>query len=63
MAGKIVPALGVVVLDLNAMRTTGTIFGYEGNNFRETVNFRIGAKARLENITAPQDARRKALHL
>ncbi len=40
---KIVPTLGVVVLDLNAMRTTGKIFGHEGNNFRKTVNFRIGA--------------------
>ena len=60
---KIVPTLGVVVLDLNAMRTTGKIFGYEGNNFRKTVHFRIGARARLENITQPQDGRRKALHL
>ncbi len=60
---KIVPTLGIVVLDLNAMRTTGKIFGYEGNNFRKVVNFRIGARARLENITPPQDRRRKALHL
>ncbi len=60
---KIVPTLGVVVLDLNAMRTTGKIFGYEGNDFRKVVNFRIGARARLKNITPAQDGRRKALHL
>ncbi len=59
---KIVPTLGVVVLDLNAMRTTGKIFGYEGNDFRKVVNFRIGARARLKNITPAQDGRRKALH-
>lgn len=59
---KIVPTLGVVVLDLNAMRTTGKIFGYEGNDFRKVANFKIGARARIENITPPQDARRKAQH-
>ena len=58
---KIVPTLGVVVVDLNAMRTTGKIFGYEGNDFRKVSNFRIGARARLQNITPPQDGRRKAL--
>ena len=54
---KIVPTLGVVVLDLNAMRTTGKIFGYEGNDFRKVVNFRIGARARLQNITPPRSQR------
>jgi hypothetical protein len=60
---KIVPTLGVVVLDLNAMRTTGKIFGYESNDFRKVVNFRIGARARLRSITPAQDGRRKVLHL
>ena len=59
---KIVPTLGVVVVDLNAMRTTGKIFGYDGNDFRKTVNFRIGARARLQNITPSQEGRRKAPH-
>ena len=60
---KIVPTLGIVVVDLNAMRTTGKIFGYEGNNFRKASNFRIGARARLRTITPPQEARRETLHL
>ena len=47
---KIIPTLGVVVLDLNAMRTTGKILGYQGNDFRKVVNFRVGARARLRNM-------------
>jgi len=47
---KIIPTLGVVVLDLNAMRTTGKILGYQGNDFSKVVNFRVGARARLRNM-------------
>lgn len=60
---KIVPTLGVVVLNLHAMRTTGKIFGYEGNDFKKVANFRIGAHARLLNFTPPQDGRLPRPHL
>ena len=58
---KIVPTLGVVVVDLEAMRTSGKILGYEGNDFGKVVNFRVGARARLQNITVHRKARRGAL--
>jgi hypothetical protein len=49
---KIVPTLGVVVLSLDAMKTTGKLFGYEGNDFGRVTNFPIGAKARILNVTS-----------
>ena len=48
---KIVPTLGVVVVDFDAMRTAGKIFGYEGGDFSKIVNFRVGAHARVLNVT------------
>ncbi len=51
---KIIPTLGLVLIDLRAMRTAGKIFGYQGSE-REgdlrPVNFAVGAKARLLNVT------------
>lgn len=44
---KIVPTLGVVVVDLAAMKTTGKIFGYESNDFGKLRNFTVGARARV----------------
>ena len=49
---KIVPTLGVVVLSLDAMKTTGKLFGYEGDDFARVTNFPIGAKARILNVTS-----------
>ena len=48
---KIVPTLGVVVVDFAAMRTAGKIFGYQGSEFAHTANFVVGARARLVNVT------------
>jgi MoaF C-terminal domain/MoaF N-terminal domain len=48
---KIVPTLGVVLLDLKAMRTVGKIFGYQGAGFDQVANFVVGARARLVNVT------------
>jgi hypothetical protein len=48
---KIVPTLGVVVVDLDAMRTVGKIFGYQGGEFGRTANFMVGAHARVLNVT------------
>ncbi|MBN1460632.1 MAG: MoaF N-terminal domain-containing protein [Armatimonadetes bacterium] len=44
---KIVPTVGVVVVDLRAMQTVGKIFGYEGGDFAKVSNFRVGARVRL----------------
>ena len=48
---KIVPTLGVVMVDLNAMRTTGKLFGFEGDDFSRLTNVPIGAYAILLNVT------------
>ena len=48
---KIVPTLGVVVVDFDAMRTTGKICGYQGSGFGELADFPVGAHARLLNVT------------
>lgn len=47
---KIIPTLGLVVVDLKALRTTGKIFGYHGNDFGRLVNFPVGAKARIISV-------------
>jgi len=44
---KIVPTLGVVMVDLRAMKTTGKIMGYDGNDFDKVRNFGVGAHARV----------------
>ena len=43
---KIVPTLGIVVVDLEQLRTTGKIFGYQGEHFHALSNFPVGAIAR-----------------
>jgi len=48
---KIIPTLGVVAVDFDAMRSNGKIFGYQGNDFQRLSNFRVGAAAWLLNIT------------
>jgi hypothetical protein len=48
---KIVPTLGVVMVDLNAMKTTGKLFGFEGDDFSRLTNVPIGAHAILLNVT------------
>lgn len=42
---KIVPTLGAVVVDFAAMRTTGKIFGYKGDDPGALSNFPVGAWA------------------
>ena len=48
---KIVPTLGVILIDLNRMKTDGKILGYHGNNFDTLSNFPVGALAEVLNIT------------
>jgi hypothetical protein len=48
---KIVPTLGVVVVDFAEMRTAGKIVGYRGDGNTGLANFAVGAHARLLNTT------------
>ncbi len=52
---KIVPTLGVVMIDLKKFKTTGKIFGYTGNDFQALTNFSVGAFATIIN-TVPTEA-------
>lgn len=47
---KIVPTLGIVLLDFDALKTTGKIVGYENNDFGKLRNFTVGARARLLSV-------------
>jgi len=44
---KIVPTLGVVIVDLHQCKTTGKIFGYRDFEGQAVSNFPIGARARV----------------
>lgn len=48
---KIVPTLGVVMIDLERMKTDGKIFGYHGSRFDAQSNFPVGALAQVLNVT------------
>ncbi len=48
---KIVPTLGIVMIDLERMKTDGKIFGYQGSNFGALSNFPVGALAQILNVT------------
>jgi len=47
---KIIPTLGIVLVDLAGLRTTGKIFGYQGNDFGKLSNFTVGARARVISV-------------
>jgi len=49
---KIVPTLGLVLIDLAAGKTDGKIFGYQSAVFGHTANFPVGALAQVLNRTA-----------
>lgn len=48
---KTIPTLGVIMIDLQRMKTTGKIFGYEGDDFTAVRNFPVGAHCRILNTT------------
>lgn len=48
---KVVPTLGVVLIDLAQRKTDGKIFGYHGRDFGRLSNFPIGAHAQVLNET------------
>lgn len=48
---KIVPTLGVVLIDLKKLKTDGKIFGYDGFDTAHAANFPVGAVATILNRT------------
>jgi len=48
---RVVPTLGVVVVDWREMRSTGKLFGYESDDFGDLSNTHIASKATLLNVT------------
>lgn len=48
---KVVPTLGVVLIDFAQRKTDGKIFGYQGSDFGTLSNFQIGAYAQVLNET------------
>ncbi|MDN7672034.1 molybdenum cofactor biosynthesis F family protein [Burkholderia oklahomensis] len=54
---KIVPTLGVVLIDLDQWRTDGKIFGYREGDFGALSNFPVGAHAQVLNETVHPLAR------
>ncbi|APY97135.1 molybdenum cofactor biosynthesis F family protein [Burkholderia pseudomallei] len=48
---KVVPTLGVVLIDLDRCKTDGKIFGYREGDFGALSNFAIGAHAQVLNET------------
>ncbi|KAA9394920.1 molybdenum cofactor biosynthesis protein F [Kocuria coralli] len=48
---KIVPTLGLILIDLDAMRTDGKIFGNDGFDADSLANFPVGATAAILNTT------------
>ncbi|MBB4518978.1 MoaF C-terminal domain-containing protein [Paraburkholderia fungorum] len=48
---KIIPTLGVVMIDLERKKTDGKIFGYRGSQFDSLSNFPVGALAEVLNVT------------
>jgi hypothetical protein len=48
---KIIPTLGVILIDMARLKTDGKILGYHGDDFAELSNFPVGAKAQELNRT------------
>ncbi|GAA1720269.1 molybdenum cofactor biosynthesis F family protein [Isoptericola hypogeus] len=53
---KIVPTLGLILVDLERMKTDGKIFGNDGFDTTSFVNFPVGARAEILNTTDHADA-------
>lgn len=48
---KVIPTIGVIMIDLKRLKTTGKILGYEGTDFNKLNNFPVGAYATILNET------------
>ncbi len=56
---KIIPTLGVILIDLQQMRTDGKIMGYQGSDFGALSNFPVGATRRSSTSPAIRNSRRR----
>ena len=60
---KVVPTLGVVLVDWAAKRSNGKLFGYEGSDFGALSTTPISSHATLLNVTtlrlSPDSGRRR----
>lgn len=48
---KVIPTLGVILIDMERLKTDGKIYGYTGFDFDNYVNFQVGANADILNET------------
>lgn len=48
---KVIPTLGIIMIDLQRKKTTGKILGFDGTDFKQVNNFPVGAKASILNNT------------
>jgi hypothetical protein len=48
---KVIPTLGVIIIDLTKMKTTGKLFGYETDDFTQISNVEVGAYVTILNST------------
>lgn len=48
---KVIPTIGVILVDFKRGKTSGKIFGYQGGDFGATSNTSVGAYLTLKNIT------------
>lgn len=53
---KIIPTVGVILIDFKRKKTTGKIFGYQGDDFGVTCNTPVGAYLTLLNETRYENA-------
>ena len=58
---KINPTLGLVIVDLRTLQTTGKVLGYHGNDFGRLSNFPVGAKARIVSSVSDDDRNGRAV--
>lgn len=52
---KIIPTLGVIMIDLTALKTTGKILGYESSESEALHNFAVGAHARIRSVVVKDE--------
>ena len=54
---KVIPTIGLVLIDFKREKTSGKIFGYQGDDFGATCNTPVGAYLTLKNETRYDDVR------
>jgi MoaF C-terminal domain/MoaF N-terminal domain len=56
---KVIPTIGVILVDFQKKKTTGKIFGYKGDDFGATCNTPVGAYLTLFNETRQDNEPRR----